>query len=312
MLQPFLGTCIHAVTHKRKILGTGITILSHSIESLTLPTHHAFDVRDMVIAAVNERSNTTYAQDINFCSTPAEYEDDIIPPPLGYESLYLATNLVYDPLRPPFIHHTYQTHYMLTPHVLWSQPYKQLPGVLNYSLILGLKIENNDIDSTICVLPNPYLSLRVNNSHYMQGSLPINKIKPILPDGTATYPFYTRMSPPYGEELIGYSFRDSSRVTYPIICSSRVQANSYTTPLQGIVSRENFNTTENAFTFTAFKSNEDPSIPDSSVHLWSSYRYTPNVIISQKDTFMYATLRSLYGLDTSTSSSPNPVLLLPQ
>lgn len=162
---------------------TGITILYHSIWSVSLPTAHLLP--PPTIENQHETillNDAAYANHVKFLVPGPSFKSSLVPPPPNIDSaFYLVGKDPYDKDDPVFKYEIFDKSLHLYPDVLWFQPYVKNPSAINYALTLGLLIENGDIDGVSIPLPNIRMSLTENNSLYIQGSLPLNAISRYIP-----------------------------------------------------------------------------------------------------------------------------------
>lgn len=160
---------------------TGITILSHSLEPPTLPTWHRLPA--CAGHAPNNRTHQQFADDINFMQTKAIGQAQLPIPNAGQCLAVLALVEREDctAANDPFPALRFSNPENVYPPVLFFQPYNKSLSTLNYTVILGFKIESAEIDGVTLPVPNVRDSLIDNNSRYRQGSLPVSVVYPLYP-----------------------------------------------------------------------------------------------------------------------------------
>nr|QNJ60192.1 capsid protein [Betapartitivirus sp.] len=288
----------------------GLTLLTHSIESPTLPTWHYLTIPP-VDAAPIARTDEEFASDIKFLATKPVFKGTNPPPNVNAEaSLYLVSSDPYDPKKPPFpLDSFYLNH--VSPAVLWHQPYAKIPAILSYSLTLGIKIEQANIDGLVIPTPNNKASLNDNNSLYLQGSLPLRFIKNYIADGANANALRLdeRRQLHHLFQPLGIGFNHGRSNTLPQYFRTGIA--NLINPMYGLVTVSNFNDNRNAFTYCAWSKKSPPKLPPDYTYLWSSYRYVQYSNLPTKEIHMYYSLRGLYGLNGCLSKSVHPTRLLP-
>lgn len=291
---------------------SGITILSHSLESPTLPTWHSLTC-DELPETSKSISDAVFASKINFCAPPQTYTDDIpypADPTLIEPELYLVDRIKFDPRNDPVQFLTFIPRENSLPDVFWFQPYSRGTGELNHSLVLGLKIETAEIDGISIPVPNPTLTFINENSEYRQGSIPASNIlRMIHLNGRTHIRIRSRVTPDEYEPL-SFNRRSIAKNVLPTFANKDVDDTvNGTFPFNKEKNQRNF---EVATTYCQWPKNEQCPLPEQEMYLWSSYRYRQTPTSStDADIYFYYTLRGLYGLNTFLSKSRNPATLLP-
>ncbi|KAJ8682370.1 hypothetical protein QAD02_018162 [Eretmocerus hayati] len=123
----------------------GIISLYHSIEPCTLPTWHNMPNKGKR-ARIEVLSDSAYAQLISFLVRYNIFTNKMPQPPAETVPLHsLVTPTAQNPERRPFSPLLYSKNRVL-PNVLWMQPYGYAQDALNYTVALGYKIEQENID----------------------------------------------------------------------------------------------------------------------------------------------------------------------
>jgi len=146
----------------------GPTVLTHSYESVPLPTWH----RLPPVPANNNNvpvheTDVTYAGRINFLVHRAAHRGALpaCPEQLAtVANLYLVDNQAYNPAEAPFKMQLFDEYAHVTPDVLWFSPFDINTSSLTLSLVNGFKIESGDIDGTVVPHPNVLDPLSSNDS----------------------------------------------------------------------------------------------------------------------------------------------------
>ncbi|KAL3282935.1 hypothetical protein HHI36_006093 [Cryptolaemus montrouzieri] len=268
---------------------SGICILYHSLWSITLPTHHHLPPPTVTAPTpTEEKSDAQYASYIKFLVPGPTYKSKLTPPPPDIDvNLYLVSRDPYDTTCAPFLYTLFDKSKHVYPNVLWFQPYHKDPSALNYSMTLGLLIEIGDIDGVTLPIPNIELSLTENNSMYLQGTLPLSRLRTYTPTAADNNRFRLCCRTPNADEdqPVGIALCDSSTVFVPRFASQGVTANI--NGIQGAVFHTNCNDPDVNFTYAGWTANDHPPIPDHSIHLWSSYRYVRNSNSTRRKVFLY-------------------------
>lgn len=294
---------------------SGITTLIHTIEPFTLPTwHHDLTPTTAAIdASPTVVTHQDYAARNNILS-PAPIYNNTIPYPACAANawrpdLYLVNNAPYDPAAAHYEYDTFHLKKHLTPDVLLQTPFGRDANRATQALVLGLKIEAEEFDGSIIPLENPRISLSENNSHYLQGTIPESKIKPVIISTNDRHRIRIVMRTEHDSPPLGICLRDMSINALPRFANDAVQANT-TAPPAPFTIEHNHNTPAYAWTATAWNHAEECLIPHRSRHLWSSYRHCdqPNLIDHNVD--FYYSLRPLFGLGIPVSRIPHPSKLI--
>ncbi|KAK9871890.1 hypothetical protein WA026_015139 [Henosepilachna vigintioctopunctata] len=155
------------------------------------------------------------------------------------------------------------------------------------------------------------MSLTENNSMYLQGTIPLSRVKKYTPSAEETnrLRFCTRVLHDSDNQPVAFARRDCSTIMVPRFGTEHVRANM--SRLYGVRVHDNCNDNETDFTYAASTFPNSPPVPENSIYLWSSYRYVRKYNTSRKQTFLYYTLRQFYGENVTLSRTRTPVLLLP-
>lgn len=309
---PLLGTLLSKTS--------GLTIVTHAIESPTLPTWHGLPTINTPAKEEDikfePQSDAAYATAIKFINGAPSYTKT-----LKYSSedveerLYLVEDEKFTPNTNPLTYLTFsEKNYQATP-VLWFQPYDKSSKSIELSIPLGYRIVNSEIDGITIPVPNPSHDTTLNNSFYRQGSIPIGKINPYVPTtndcdilNVCSRTRHTLQSHP-----LGYSVRDMSIMALPVLGNENISANiNLQDHTSGLTPEPNHACPTTSGTVVAWRSTADPPIPDKSVYFWSSYRtLDSDPYESTQKISMYATLRGLYGTCVTLTRGVHPTKLLP-
>lgn len=163
--------------------------MTHSIETICLPTFHKFDVikiddTEKTPPAINILSGKYYATKAKFMESGPTFTKAFLYP--EDEStinidLYRVENATFDPDENPITYELFSARTHVAPNVLWFQPYNKSGQSIELSLTIGLKIIQNELDGIIVPLPNLTEDLTTNNSFYLQGSVQISKVNSFIP-----------------------------------------------------------------------------------------------------------------------------------
>ncbi|KAK3928055.1 Capsid protein [Frankliniella fusca] len=276
-------------------------LLSHSIESIQLPTWHNLQPQPTEGAAVvpARRNDTDFAADIHFLVPPRAERGNLIPPPaeLGNcNNLYLVRDVEFREVNNPISFLAFYPDLHITPDVHWMSPYDATTSTYNVSALNGLKIENSFIDGTIIPVPDVELSLIYNNSQFYQGSIPLTKVKPSNPDGVNRFIIPKRVHPTNAQTKNGLVIIDSGRNTLPIFDRQNVRQPPY--QIRGLSPLEHFSSPMYAFTCCAWKEPAQPPLIDNIIPPWSSYRVANDAdVIADRIVHLYYSFRPMFGLD---------------
>lgn len=287
---------------------SGMTILTHSIESATLPTWHSF-VTQVSSSKTKVIDDSKFATAVLFCASPLKYTDKLkVPTKDSYEpKLYQVETKKFSPKSTPVPYATFSKSSNVTPDVLWFQPYSRGTGLINHSLVLGLKIEQAEFDGVSIPIPNPELTLINQNSEYYQGSIPIANVIPTLTmDGQVAFRFRERTTHD-DYEPISFNRRDVARAVRPYFANEAVSNR-----INGdfpFTSEHNHDDLSAAVTYCQWSRNLMCKEEENSLYLWTSYR-TIDTLSGHIN--LYYTLRGMYGTNTVLSQTRHPSVLLPK
>lgn len=271
---------------------SGITILSHSIETTVLPTWHSYRSTDLskTLKTVTDKQMATR---LNFCATRPTFTDTLLFPKdtsAIVPQLYLVEKRKYSPSKDPVKYDTFGTKTHVNPEVLWFQPYSRGTGELNHALVLGLKIKSDEIDGITIPVPNPSLTLITQNSEYCQGTVTIDKTRPTI-QMNGTIPFYIRSRVEIDDyEPLSYNRRTAARAILPAFANEDVDDTiNGTFPFTHEPHVNQFTTST---TYTQWNNSQNCPQAVSSLPLWSSYRHrkTPTSTHTH-DVHVYYSLR---------------------
>lgn len=161
---------------------SGLTILSHSLESASLPTWHTLKYSNKEETRKRKINDQVFAQKVQFLTVGPSYTGTLKYPTTAHTikpELYLVQNKKFSPNKTPVPYTLFKPQYHLLPDVFWLQPYVRSTSLLNHTVILGIKIESEEFDGVTIPLPNPQSTLIDENSMYAQGAVPYEHL--ILP-----------------------------------------------------------------------------------------------------------------------------------
>lgn len=165
------------------------------------------------------------ATKLNFCAPRPTFIDTLLFPKdtsAIVPQLYLVEKRKYSPSKDPVKYDTFGTKTHVNPDVLWFQPYSRGTGELNHALVLGLKIESDEIDGITIPVPNPSITLITQNSEYCQGTVTIDRTKPTI-QMNGTIPFYIRSRVEIDDyEPLSYNRRTAARAILPVFANEDV------------------------------------------------------------------------------------------
>lgn len=209
--------------------GTGVTILTHSIDTLPIPTWHKLPScklptkeESLEFQILNDSS---YAKKVKYLESAPDFKTTLPYIDENIEqNLYLVGDLPFDKDNNPIMYQSFNARKHVNPNVLWFQPYDKSSESIQLSIVLGFKIINEEIDGITIPLPNIETDLTCNNSQYLQGTIPISKITPVHLPTTPTggLAIYTRERHTIQTQPIGHVYRDMSIMNLPILCNDQV------------------------------------------------------------------------------------------
>lgn len=179
---PLLGTILDQCS--------GLTIMTHSIESLTLPTWHALPqcvlpTKKDEELNLNPQTDDAYAKTINVLQAAPTYKENFKYDDTDIEAnLYLVEQRTFAPTENPLSYLIYSENKFRNAQVIWFQPYDKSSQSIELSIPRGLRIVNPSIDGITIPIPHPSINLTKNNSNYRSGSIPISHIQHYIPIST--------------------------------------------------------------------------------------------------------------------------------
>jgi hypothetical protein len=301
---------------------SGITILSHSIEPVTVPTWSQLKVN------INTKTGSapTTEQDLKTFASKHQFLVPFTPTfmKLKYPSdtkeiepaLYLVQKTPYDKSDEPLTYVKFDVKTHSAPYVFYFQPYDVAPSSLAYTVALGIKIELAEIDGFMIPTPNHRDDLSFNNSQYLQAAVPLIKVSRINAiNGTngprATHVRERDFVEPSTAQKIAIAFRDMARNVLPRFANDRFwDPQTGTSPFEEESQANSFMLN---CTFAAGTAPGLDSIVDHFVYGWSSYRVVHKYKNpGQSDISMILSFRPIYGSNVTLSRSKNPSVLIPK
>jgi hypothetical protein len=201
---------------------------------------------------------------------------------------------------------------LITPPAIIVQPYEPSFCKGTRALILGTQIEQSSIDGIQVPTPDPNSSLASNNSRYLTGSIPINSLKPVIPQHESSKAMYSvrrNVHLPHND-AIGIHFVNSSQIARKIYANANCQPNLPSR--YGTIREEHHGNRLFPYTYTAWNSADGPSFQDRTMLLWSSYRHVNRDQAEGLDISMYSSLVGLYGTSCPKFKTRHPINIVPQ
>lgn len=292
---------------------TDSVVLSHSIEPPTLPTWHK------IASVAAEQPTRTLATDNEFATSirflaqrPGFTSNIAFPEDINRYSLvhYLLRDVEHEADASPYTFVEFSPDQHVSPDVYWFQPFNHKILTLNYSLILGLKIEFEEIDAVNFDLPNIAKTLRDNNSHYYQGAIPLSKVRSYIPSLNADNALICIKRTTHESEAIGFAIRDSSANILPYYDNQNIHRHADI--IVGFQEEEHHDDPSYMFTHLGYSPDSFPNISDNSLYLWSSYRTLIDNFRPKPETvWAYVSLQPFYGSGTTLYRSPHPSICIP-
>lgn len=301
---PTLGTMIGKIS--------GLQILTHSIESATLPTWHALTAPHGHVNQSKKIDDEKYATYIRYLQNGPEHTGTLDVPDATTVTLELLQVEVkkISPTKRAFRYLKFNRRTNLLPDVFWFQPYTRGTSTISHSLILGLKIESSEIDSYVLPIPNPTTTLIDENSQYLIGSIPsIKLVSWNTINGQTSISMRERTTHDESQTL-GLARRNCATNALASYCSENV--NTVTTKSFSYDRETGHNRLSAGTTYCAWSSNLPCPYPDHSIYLWSSYRTNiGRKPCAARNVCLYYSLSGLYGTNTVLSKSRHPAKMLP-
>lgn len=293
----------------------GITILSHTLETLSTPTWHylAHPMNAMTAdTAITTNTPAQFAARTHLYDQAPVYNGNI-PYPDEEEvdinlNFYQVENVEHNPAENPVRYKAFDQRLSVNPDVFLFQPYERNCPRAETSTTLGLKIVSEEFDAAIIPLPNIADSLYANNGAYQVGSCPIRMVRPYIPrnDPNTGYRIIQRALNTH--EINGFAIRDGGQNILPVFDNQNVRPDL--NPYEGLVEEHHHQDEHTAFTYAAWRDGDGHNVPERSRILWSSYRFVTNPGTADRGVNFYFSLRPLYGLGVPLIRLRNPSLLL--
>lgn len=295
---------------------SGITILSHSIEPVTLPTwsHLKVNINTKTgTAPATEQDFKTFATKHKFLAAPADKFSKLKYPADDKTietGLYLVKNKNYEKKKEPLNFETFDVKTHTLPYVFYFQPYDVSPSSLAFTVAIGIKIELAEIDGFTVPTPTSKDDLGTNNSQYLQAAVPMNHIRRINTT-PGTIRIRERVLPDPGLQKIAIAFRDMARNVLPFFAQDHISDQNV--DLNPFDPEENATSALLNATFVAGSSPGPLKMDDHFVYGWSSYRVVHKYKSpTPADMSMILSFRPIYGTNVTLSRSKNPAVLIPK
>lgn len=293
----------------------GITTLSHTVEPVMMPTWHFLNTASLPITTQGlpvVLTHTEFAAKTHFMVKAPVYKHKLEYPSQKCkmkDALYLVKKGKPDKQYPPYKYKIFDSSKHISSDVLLFQPYDRNLERASFSTTLGIKIVSEDIDAAVLPLPNLTDSLHENNSAYIQGSVPIEMVQPIMISTNQQDVVRIIERAPHSRTANGFALRDGHQNIIPVFADEDVD--EQIEGLQGLIREENHVDPDLAFTYTAWTDGEDNPVPDDTVHLWSSYRHVKQGNTVDRQINMYYSFRPMYGLGIPLIKISDPVYYIP-
>lgn len=158
--------------------GNEFTLLTHSIEPTTMPTWHRLEKPALVAARPNIVTASQHATYCHFLAVPQTFRSSKTLPAVDYDpDLLLLHDGAYNPDEPPVIPMAFNERIHTSPDVLWFSPYNKSTTRILFAGLLGLNIEQSNIDCVTIPIENPKQHLIDINSVYRCGLIPTTHIE---------------------------------------------------------------------------------------------------------------------------------------
>lgn len=289
----------------------------HSVEPCCFPTWHKHNIPERLTAPAL-MTDAEYAAAINYMVPIEVGNTNLVQPaaaPAINQNYWLSRNA--DRTDAQDVAYKFRTYdrNVITPDILYYQPFDKRVATLSYTVVLGIKIEFEELDGVTVPLPDFQSSLIDNNSHFRCGSIPARNIMPYIPRTEVAHAYHVIQRAPRDPEAepIGHSLRNMAINSAPVFYSAHNQPN-VANGLHGLVRELGHDNTNYGFTYFAFNHTEDPPISTNILHLWSSFRFRNHnkTTYESRDISFYSTMLPFYGIGTTYSRSCNPIKLLPK
>lgn len=300
----------------------GSSIVTHSIETANLPTHHYMDpLAQHIHVQPNVQSDVQYSEHIRFMHAEAQYNNNPAFPPANTPHfqplLYQMTNTTHRPheaieVAIAYNYRRFNAQADVTPDILIAQPLGQNFAHAQFSLVHGFMIESDGIDGTLIPLLNPANAAVVNNSTYLVGSIPYQQIMKNIPHGTpeTAIRLLRRTAHPHGTQLNAIHIRDASKVIRPVFDNENVSP--VLTNHVGYVRENGHANSLHCYTHSSWYAKHNTQLPAQSQFLWSSYRHVVSNSCTNHQVHFYYTLSGLYGTNQTFLKIRHPATNFPE
>lgn len=319
-----LGACFSS--------SSGIEIMVHYYSNMSFPTY--FPGTDGPVNA--EITARTYATQVGFM-TPRIDDPNRLPipypaepaqnqPPVEIaEALYMRPRIVgpYDPDTDPDDVNLFITSQHVTPDVIYFHPWDYIPTTFAQNVANGLHIETSGISSVSIPMQKPEDPLTDTNSQFLNSAIPAHMIKiPALITRDNPFEDFEIYNGNAQNQIVRLGLFSAHLNRYPRFDATVAEpANTplttvgfHATPHIGKLRRMT-----NTFAFkhgTADECETTSAWPDSTLYIWSSYRYYNTKIVSSspqisKISFI-ANWRTVYGTNVTMARSKHPFRLIPK
>lgn len=305
------------------------SILVHLITETTLPTWH-INTPPAQRIETRERTDREYATDLHILTphgTPTPKAPVIIPErlrnlslvsPARYtsqtnaagaaEQVQCTTALTPEEIRPTL--ETVENN--ISAATIIMNPNNEPYETLSVPLVLGIRIENSEIDSLATPTIHPRESVVVTNSQYLSGAVLLRSIRAVKPQTTETHEDPSPLRIPTNLPFHGVVIRDMSKFTIarssdrqiPTIAEERRVHSGY----QHVDKYVQAAMMSRIF---ARRLDETEKLPRNRLRLWSSYRFIETFGTYRNMVYLLPSLRPIIGTTNQFSASDNIERLYP-
>lgn len=299
----------------------GVNILVHGYTAYALPTWQ--DSKTDATGDYNRPlSDEEYAAAIQFKQpiTPATQGTQAYPELATGKAdtfvagLYLQRNSAYQYANDPDHPAEFDPDTDISPRCVYLDPYTNGDGPINYAILAGLIIESEELDGSSVPMPNPNTGLSKINRDFLQGAVPLRRIKHAWHITAAQpYTFLPRTVLRGMQQKISHDLYAIEKNRLGQLDLATTAANFPTRPM-GFNIVQHIRHAMYMFSKFSFSSKPVPDEPAFNFVAWSPYRYVQDNGDHHPDenqTYMLLNFRTMYGTHIPLVASRHPNVIIP-
>lgn len=181
--------------------------------------------------------------------------------------------------------------YIAKPITRYFRFYDKSEQLISWMTVIGLLIEQNPLDGYMIPIESTRLDLGSDNSHYLQGTIPLEMIRPINITKETQF-----------EHIIRHTQEEEDGIGLTMaIHNHRISTIPLFTSISEDTSHEKYGltitkgVTNLSKTVTNFSLNTEHELPTQQITAWSAFRTRHITEQGLSKTYLYLTFRPLYG-----------------